>query len=306
MEETNMVNGNKSTQEALIKHQPVPEDPADRRIVNLIEREFTPTSWAQQTFVDIREMLVKYYRDSLQHPNDSGHIHDRTQKLLSDIAKRANTKIVRGGEYLRSLPKQSPVFLLTNHLGAYKLANVDPLEDLKIDIGLRSMHALPLFHASNQVVAAVLRDNLYIAAYEFPGVIGEIQKSADGVIVPLEGTGRIDYLAEETRRLMQRHPNSALSVLPEGGTSGKRNGGGPYDLEPFRKGVFAIAYRVGCPLIPVVQYFDPNSGFELAILPRIEMTPPEDIEGAKEYFTQLADKTRVDMQAWLDQRKQAA
>lgn len=290
-------------QEALTKHQPDPKDTDDRRIVNLIKRELAPTSWARQTLVDIRGMLVNYYRDSLQQLSDPGAIHDRTQRLLSDIAKRAETKIVYGEEHLESLPRQSPVFLLTNHLGAYKLANVDPLEDLGIDIGLRSMHALPLFHASSKVVADVLGNNLYIAAYEFPGVIGEIQKSADGVIVPLEGTGRIDYLVEETRRLIQRHPNSALSVLPEGGTSGKRNGGGPYDLEPFRKGVFAIAHKVGCPLIPVVQYFNPNSGFELAILPRIEMTPPADIEGAKEYFAQLANKTRADMQAWLDTKK---
>lgn len=282
--------------------------PQERRISALIRTELLSTEWARKTFADIRELLIAYFKDSLSNTQNPQYVHDRTQRLLSEIAERGKTKIVSGEEYLRAVPKKSPVFLMTNHLGLYKLATINPEIELGLDdFGAEKMFPLPLFHASNKPVADSLEDGLYIAAFKFPGKIGEVQKAAGGVVIRLEEeeklekniTAGIDHLTTQTRNFIEEYPNGALSILPEGGTSGKRNGGSPYDLETFRTGGFVIAARLNIPILPVSQYFDPQTGFEVAVFEPIY--PNRDMN--REQFTQMASSTREKMQKWLDERK---
>ncbi|MEK7113154.1 MAG: hypothetical protein AAB875_07655 [Patescibacteria group bacterium] len=282
--------------------------PQERRISALIKRELLSTEWARKTFADIRELLIAYFKDSLLNTQNSQYVHDRTQRLLSEVAERGKTKIVSGEEHLGAVPKKSPVFLMTNHLGLYKLATINPEPELGLDdFGAEKMFPLPLFHASNKPVADALGDGLYIGAFEFPGKVGQIQKTAGGVVIRLaeeenltsDGTSGIDYLTHQTKGFIERYPNGALSVLPEGGTSGKRNGGGPYSLETFRTGAFVIAARLSIPILPVPQYFNPQKGFEVAVLEPIY--PNKDMN--REEFTEMANLTREKMQKWLDERK---
>ena len=295
-------------QEILRRHQVVEDTPQERRILELLRDNLTSTEWSQDTFRDIRHLLVDYFKDSLLNIQDRRHIHDKTQELLSKIAARGNAKISSGQEHLDNFPKASPVFLLTNHLGIYKLATINPEKELGLDdAGVDSMYSLPLFHASGRPVADALGDNLYIAAFEFPGKIGEIQKAAGGVVIRLEEeeklekdtTAGIDHLTTRTRNFMEEHPNGALSVLPEGKTSGKKNGASPYDLETFRTGAFVVAARLNIPILPVSQYFDPDTGFEVAVHEAIYPSP--DLN--REQFEEVANLTREKMQAWLNKRQ---
>lgn len=298
-------------QEILRAHQiaATASTPQERRISALIRTELLSTEWARETFADIRKLLIVYFKDSLLNTQNSQYVHDRTQRLLSEIAEKGEAKIVSGEEHLRTVPKKSPVFLMTNHLGLYKLATINPRTELGLDdFGAEKMFPLPLFHASNKPVADALGDGLYIGAFEFPGKIGEIQKAAGGVIIRLEDEEElekelkretkegINHLTTQTRNFMEKYPYGALSVLPEGGTSGKRNGGSPYDLEAFRTGAFVIAARLNIPILPVSQYFDPNTGFELAVHEAIYLSP----DLSREEFREVADSTREKMQAFLN------
>lgn len=296
-------------QAILKQHQYVdPDTTEEKKIMTLLQEELVSTDWARDTFSEIREMLIQYFNDSLSNIQDSQYVHDRTQQLLKNIAVRTNAKIVSGHENLNGFPKGSPIFLCTNHLGLYKLATINPREELGLeDVGIDKMYSLPLFHASNIPVALMLKDNLYIAAFEFPGKIGEIQKMACGVVIRLEAerdllndsVGGIDYLITQTKKFMDEHPNGALSILPEGKTSGKRSGNSPYDLEDFRTGAFVVATALEIPILPVPQYFNPNKGFEVGILEPIYLSN----NMTREQFAGVARTTQSKMQAWLNQRK---
>lgn len=296
-------------QEILREHQVVKDTSEERRILELLRDNLVSTEWAQDTFGDIRNLLVDYYKDSLLNIQDRRYIHDKTQELLSKIAARGNAKISSGQEHLDDIPKASPVFLLTNHLGIYKLAIINPRQELGLDdTGVDGMYCLPIFHASNKPVADALGDNLYIGAFEFPGKIGEIQKAAGGVIIRLEREEElekefkgetiegIDHLITQTRNFIEQHPNGALSVLPEGKTSGKERGISPYDLAAFKTGAFVVAARLNIPILPVSQYFDPNTGFEVVVHEVIHLSP----DLSREQFREVADSTREKMQQALD------
>jgi hypothetical protein len=54
-------------------------------------------------------------------------------------------------------------------------------------------------------------------------------------------------------------------MYPEGGTSGKRNEGTPYDLDNFHSGTLVVAAELGLPILPVTQKLNPESGMELRI-----------------------------------------
>jgi len=296
-------------QAILRQHQYVdPNTPEEEKIMTLLQEELVSTDWAKNTFSDIQKMLVQYFHDSLSGIQDSHYVHDRTQQLLKDIAVRTNAKIISGQENLDGLTKGSPVFLCTNHLGIYKLATIDPKKELGLeDVGVDRMYSLPLFHASNMPVAESLKDNLYIAAFEFPGKVGEIQKMAGGVVIRLEEEKNLlhdsvrgtDRLITKTRKFMDEHPNGALSILPEGRTSGKRAGKSSYDLDDFKTGAFVVAAAVEIPILPVPQYFNPNSGFEVGILEPIHLT--KDVTW--EQSADIARATQSKMQEWLNQRK---
>lgn len=296
-------------QTILREHQYVdPNTPEEKKIMALLKEELISTDWAKDTFSDIQKMLVRYFSDSLSNIQNSLYVHDRTQQLLIDIATITKSKIVEGQENLKDFPKGSPVFLFTNHLGLYKLATIDPKEELGLgDVGVDKMYSLPLFHASNVPVAEALNDNLYIAAFEFPGRVGEIQKMAGGVIIRLEEEKDLlkdnvrgtDRLITQTRNFMDHHPNGALSILPEGKTSGKRAGKSSYDLDDFKTGAFVVAAALEIPILPVPQYFNPNSGFEVGILEPIYLTK----NLTWEQLAVVATATQSKMQAWLNQQK---
>lgn len=296
-------------QAILREHQYVdPDTPEEKKIITLLKEELISTDWAKDTFSDIKKMLVEYFNDSLSNIQNSQYVHNRTQQLLDDIAARTKSKIVSGQENLNGLPKSSSVFLCTNHLGLYKLATINPERDLGLkDVGVDKMYSLPLFHASNMPVAEALNNNLYIAAFELPDKIGEIQKSAGGVVIRLEaeenllndGIGGIDYLITQTEKFRNDHANGALSILPEGRTSGKRFGNSSYDLDQFRTGAFVVAAALGITILPVPQYFNPHKGFEVGVLEPICLTK----DTTRDQFADVARATRSKMQEWLNQRK---
>jgi|GEM_PF-1857804 len=294
--------------EAIINQWPKLDDPKEKRIVDAIRSELLATDWAKGVFENASKAQLEHIKSSLKHLGDPQFIHDNTQKLLAELAKMTNSKIVRGSEYLEDLPKGKPVLLLTNHLGGYKL-NSWLEDDLKKKTSLSGpvqpkYYHFPLYYSAMHPIAQALEDNLYIASFEYPGKLGEIFRASGSIEVPPkefleEGKSRTETLTDSTRILLNSHPNAVITSFPEGGTTGKRNGGGPYDLEDFHTGSYVIAKDLGLTILPVAQYFNPKSGFELKIFKPIKL----DSDATEDDLHKISEQNHNDELVWLKQRE---
>lgn len=291
--------------EAVVRKKPHKDDPKDIAIREKIEEQVLREPWARKAFAKIRGLQIDYLKDAVKHADDARYVHTLTQRVLAETSKLLKTEIVEGAEYLKELPKGSPVLVMTNHLGAYKLAGINPKEDLGVDIpGYDFMYPFPLYFAGLQPVAQALGDNLYYVSDDFPGVFGAIHSESGFVHVPPpipgeETKGRTGQLQEQTKKTIDARKGAAAIVnFPEGGTSGKYSGLGPYDLDPFKTGGYVVAAQLGIPVVHVVQYFDPNEGLKLKIL-KPYVPQVTDREGYQQY----GEEAREEMQTWLDARK---
>lgn len=273
------------------------DDPKEMAITEKVRQEVLTTDWAKERFDEVRAVLVAYMREVTERVLDATFVHDRTQGVLKDISVLLQSRIVEGAELLAEVPQGSPVLIVTNHFGAYKLWGLDPKKELGVEIeNYDYLAPFPGYFAALHPIAEALGDRLYYASNEFPGIFGEAHERAGFIHLPpsVEG-GRTAYLEQQTREKIAAHPHSAFVIFPEGTTSGKPQGGHPYALNPFKTGPYVIAAELGIHIVPVVQYFDPNEGFHLKVL-----QPYIPLHGEKAEYEAIAEKDRVLMQKWLD------
>lgn len=274
------------------------DDPLEQRIRGLIRDQVYSTALGREMFAKVGQAQLAYFRDGLAHLGDPGLIHDRTQALLREIAKVTNAQIVYGKENLAKVPKGTPIFAEVNHFSAYKLVAIDQ-KDLGLNLlEIDEVFPYPLFYSSLVPVAESLGDDLYMAQLEYPSPLLEVQQGAGLLLVPLE-RGEFETVLQRSRDHIGKYPHSVTVLFPEGGTSGKRNNGGPYDTIEFHSGSFAIAAKLGIPVFPVAQYFNPDRGFEVAVFGPVKLDP----NGSRDYFNEMASNARQEMQAWLDTKK---
>ena len=294
--------------EAVVRKKPHIDDPKDQRIQRIIRDKFLQEQWAEEAFTRIRDEQIAYMRDAAHHAEDPDYIHNITQETLHRLSGELRSRIEEGAEHLEGLHKQ-PVIIATNHLGTYKLNGINPQSDLGDDIEKYSqydfMYPYPLYFAALSPVAEELGDNLSYASDDFPGVYGRIHTNAGFVHVPPPGaseTGRMEAIKEQTAELFVKMPNTVLVTFPEGGTSGKYNEAGPYDLLPFKTGTYVTAAQLEIPVLMVAQYFDPQNGMRLKIFP--PEYPKSDF--TREDFQSLASRQQAEMQTWLSLQEEAA
>lgn len=290
------------------KPHPSRNEPLEVRIRGLIEDQAYSTDLGRRMFGDARHILVDYFRESLANAGNPELIHDKTQEALKQLAGTTNARIVSGEDKLESLPKGAPIFALVNHYSGYKLMDIEQ-SDFGVDFeGMDYVVPFPFFYSSLIPAAEKLGDNLYDAHLAMPDVFGRIQEESGLLVIPTENNAYVD-IKRKTKEIIDKTPNALIAIFPEGESSGKRNNGGPYDLVKFHGGSIAIAYELGIPVIPICQYFNPESGFEVGILDSIRFdNVPEssDKDARKEYFAGKAEEARSKMQSWLDQRKATA
>jgi len=306
--ESTMTNNTSAHDKVVINQWPKVDDSREHRIVGAIKDQLLCTDWARDVFKQTANAQLKHLKISLQHLDTPQFIHDYTQEVLSELAGLTNSKIITGQEYLDTLPKGQPVLLLTNHLGSYKI-NSSPIEELRKTTGLTGpvqpiFYPFPLYYSAMYPIAKALGDNLYIASFEYPGRLGEVLRAAGSIEVPPKddlpkGKNRTEILIDSTRRLIEAHPNAVITSFPEGGTTGKRNGGGPYDLGEFHTGSYVIAKDLGLTILPAAQYFNPDSGFEVGVFKPIHPVK----NTSNEQLAKMADATQSKIQAWLNQGK---
>lgn len=287
---------------AVVQKKPRQDDPKEIAITNKIRQQVSQTEWARQTIDKIKSLQINYMKEVITKIGNPPWIHTHTQNFLKEISSLLRAEVVEGSEFLKEIPKESPVLLMTNHLGIYKLAGINPKKELSVDIpGYDFMYPSPMYFAGLSPVAEKIGDNLSYVSDDFPGVFGKIHRASGFIHVPPpnpQNTNRTEALLEQTRNALKPKPNIAIVNYPEGGTSGKYSGLGPYDLEPFKTGGYVIASKLGVRVLPVAQYFDPEKGLQLKVF-NSYIPETTDREGYEKY----AHKDRVRMQEWFDRRK---
>lgn len=293
--------------DAVIAKKPHGDDPKDIRIRNLIAENFLREEWARAAFDNIKTEQLGYLRDVIAHVDDPAYVDRSTQDVLRHISAELRSTIEEGSEKLDAIPPNTPTMLMTNHLGTYKLAGINPQTDLGdgVDIysGYDFMYPYPLYFAGLYPVADKIGGHLSYTSDDFPGVFGKIHTEAGFIHVPpaalIQG-GRTELLKHQTGRVIQEKPNTALVNFPEGGTSGKYNEAGPYDLLDFKTGGYVIAAELGITVIPVAQYFDPEHGMRLKVF---DPFVPE--ATTREGYQEMANATHREMQEWLKAKEQS-
>ena len=254
---------------ALIEKKPRRGDPKEIEIVKKIGETVLREEWAKGAFSEISLIQKDYLKEMIANAGNQELIHRQTQDVLAEISKLLRSEIVESEENLAKLSARQPVLVTTNHFGSYKLLGLKPKEDLGADIlGYDWIYPFPMYFAALKPVADKAGNNLYYVSDDFPLVFGEIHRNAGFINVPPQKIiigGRTRLIQDQIKTLIGIHPNAAIVNYPEGGTSGKYNGLGPYDLEPFSTGGYVIAANLGLPILPVAQYFHKDRGFQLKV-----------------------------------------
>lgn len=295
---------------ACIRQLPTLADPKEVEIIKVMEKEALSTPLGRD-IIDKEKLAIKAnLKDILAHLGDSSYTHAQGRQTVAEVAGIINATIVSGQERLQELDKGKPVLFSANHLGVYKLAGLTP-EDLS-EIGFKSEHDIPdiyyspiPFYAPFYPAAKQLNDDIYMAALEEPGLLGELSRATGYVDVPpsadmlpgFDGTGpgRVEMLTESTGEFFEERPSSAVLVFPEGGTTGKRNGGNPYKLEKFHSGLFVIASNLEVPVVLLAHHFDPNKGFEVAVAEVIRLSKNSTSEEIQKAAAHAQEVTQAEL-----------
>ncbi|HCR36014.1 hypothetical protein A2130_04190 [Candidatus Woesebacteria bacterium GWC2_33_12] len=235
-----------------------------KKLENLIS-----TEWAKNFFELAKAKQAEFFKSQID--SFSKKIDPRADylELIKDLCKHGKTQITSGVEHLEELANK-PFILITNHLGTAKLSRIR-LSDLSVDVqNLEEIEPFPIRVAPLQLIAEKTSLNLFECAVELPNPFFDIQEKSDVITIPSKGNNRTKYLQEKIVSILKDNSKSLFVMYPEGGTSGKRNHGGPYDLDIFHSGSFVIAKYLQLPILPVFQSFDSDLGFGLRLFPKIE------------------------------------
>lgn len=293
------------------KPHPSAKDPLEIRIRGLIREQAYSSLEGVNMWEESKRIQQQYFNDSLSNLDNPSYVHDRTQEVLREISQATKAHIIKGKEYVRSL--KTPALIALNHYSGYKLNAFKPGE-IDADFGeMEELYPFPSFFASMVPVAREVGDDvtLYDAHLEYGKKednmpLKKVQEEAGLLVIP-EQNGGFTSTLESTKKIIEEHPRSLLVVFPEGESSGKRNNGGPYDMVDFHTGAFVIAGELGIPVLPAVQYFHPENGFQVVVLPPIGPRSFEKgldgkaTEESKAYYEQLAKETHDKMQLELNQ-----
>ncbi|OGM26528.1 hypothetical protein A3D00_03430 [Candidatus Woesebacteria bacterium RIFCSPHIGHO2_02_FULL_38_9] len=279
-------------EETRILRQPRGSDPKEQKIREKLDT-LTSTDISRKIIDDLRQRQAVFFDFSFDNLTHKEKILRAYRTLLPELASIANSKIKSGEEHLRPDLQGNGIIIVTNHLGIAKLTRISNF-DHKFPIELEEFEPFPSRHALLSPVTQMTGGQMHETAIELPSTLLKIQESCEVLTIPVKGKGRTELLSKKVRILLSEEDRPIVVMYPEGGTSGKRNDGGPYDLDEFHTGAFVVALKTGLPIVPVCQYFNPNSGFELYILEPIR---PK-IESADQ-AEDIAKRTRSSMQLKL-------
>lgn len=293
------MNGNGTDKDAVLARLPSSTDSDEVRITQALESELLRTSWAKDFFSIAKTKQIEFFRNALSNLQNPREIYQNAQTLIQELSTLGKSHIVEGQENLEDL--HAPAFIVSNHLGDYKLATIKP-EELGLQLDTDQIHPFPMYYSPYHPIGKLIGADLGDAHVQLLPPLYDVEK-ASGLVTIIAGVPNgVTRLEKETREVLEQHPNLLMVVFPEGGTSGKRNGGGPYDLEKFKTGAFVIAANLGIPALPVAKYFDPREGYKLRVFPAVNLNAMPDSTQARTYYEEQANRTQTEIQEWLNQQ----
>jgi hypothetical protein len=283
----------KSTQEKRILRQNT-NSPEDQRITKLVF-DLLSTPWAKEMAASIKTKMEVFFDGAFKNIESPQKINDSYRSSLTELGIVTKSHIESGKENLDVLNDARGAIIVTNHFGLYKATMVENSNG-RYPVKLDNISPFPVRMIALQKLADDSGIPIFETSVELPSPLLEIQQACNSVTIPIDGTGRTAKLTEDVDQKIKDVGKSMFVTYPEGGTSGKRNLGGPYDLDNFSSGAFVVAKELGLPIIPICQYFNPESGLELHILEpkHIEKSDPEGING-------VMNEMKASMQNKLDQ-----
>lgn len=228
-------------------------------------KDSTLSSFSSKVFSDMKIELERFLFVSLQNLNDRSAILSKYSNLISRLTKISNSKVVKGLENLKSIDVKSPIVIVSNHFGIIPLTLIDN-SDQRFPWPLKEIGAFPVRLASLNVLSGLSEMRLFEVATELPEPIASIQRATPLILIPRNIDNKSQLLVDKSKKVINENENVGIIIYPEGGISGKLNHGGPYDLDKFHTGAFVLAKELNLQILPVCQYFNPKSGFELDIL----------------------------------------
>jgi len=257
-------------------------------------KDSTSSDIASSIFTNIKRQLEDFLYISFQNLNDKAIILSEYVKLISNLTEISNTKIVKGESNLKRISSNFPIIIISNHFGIVPLTLIDN-SDQKFPWPLKEIGVFPVRLSSLNLLSKKSNIKLFEVATELPEPMAIIQRATPSILIPINTTHKSQILINEAKDVIQNNENAGIIVYPEGGISGKLNHGGPYDLDTFHTGVFLLAKQLNLQILPVCQYFNPNSGFELDIL-----KPVSPIEINLNNLKTISERTQKKMQESLN------
>lgn len=261
-------------------------------------QDLLSTELSKSVIGDLRHNLENFFGFAFQNLNNPQAIRENYDTLLPQLSDSAHAKIAEGEKNIEALRSENGVIIVTNHFGLGALTIIDNSSGT-YPVDLDEFPGFPVRLAGLRLVSEKLEKPVYEAAIELPEPLLTIQKATPTLIVPITGTGRTEKLIQDTKDAMQGS-GAVIVMYPEGGTSGKRNNGGPYDLDEFHSGAFVVASQLGLPILPVCQVLNPNSGLELHVL------SPKNVGSADaNEIKEVMNQTKAEMQSKLQEVTQS-
>src|SRR5258706_1918490 len=253
-----------------ISRQPNKTDPQETRIRSILD-SLASTEESKLMIQKLTTLQKDFLNNSLQNLDDKDSIKNSYRSLLQNLAEVSKTHIVSGIENLSKLKSEKHFIIATNHFGSAKMTRI-PSSELVVDSPIEEIEPFPIRHAPFVAIKKITGNKIFECAVELPQPFSKIQDAAGIVVVPSSGEGRTQKLINSIEKLNTKEERTAVVMYPEGGTTGKRNDGGAYDLDVFRSGTFVVAAKLKLLILPVCQIFDPNEGIKLTILEPISVT----------------------------------
>lgn len=248
-----------------------PNNPSER-LLTILHNTLASTPWAQEMFAQASVLQKDFFRYAARPDvgrSEADHAYDETLGQLSGMTR---VQVKEGEEYARRLKDAPAIIVATNHLGIGGVGYVDN-SDGTFDYPRDKIEGFPLGMLPGFLISKWYTGGLQTDIRgEDRGDLISIRKKLSGIVIPNSAnSGRTEKVISEINQMRGPDKRHVFLLFPEGRPSGWANNGGPYDLDTFRAGTFVIACKTGLPILPICQYFDPQRGLDLFVLPPIQL-----------------------------------
>ncbi len=280
--------------ESQISRQPSTKDPDELRIRMLLEKLLS-TDFSKRMVRNLTTEQEEFFASSLVNLQKPERIEKKYRELLEKLATISKSHIISGQENLEKVKDKPHIIIATNHFGSAKLTRI-PIRNLGLDLPLEEIEPFPIRHAPFVTIEKVLNGKIFECAVELPQPFLGIQLASGILTIPTSGEGRSQKLTEKILAVNKNEPKTLIVMYPEGGTSGKRNHGGPFDLDEFHTGTLVVAANLDIPILPVIQKLNPETGIELSVMEPLYVSKDQ-LKDSKSILENLKNKMQEELKS---------